>query len=209
MNSNVAMVQADTASVSQVIDQARMVELPLNGRVATQLVLLSGAANDIGPSNGYNYSDLTGSKDYWGADDISVSGGENMDSEQNVNLPLPFPDALQEFSVETNALSARYGMHPGAVVNAVTMSGTNEFHGDLFEFVRNGDANAIDYFATQQDSLKRNQFGGTLGAPILKSKVFGFFGYQETKIRTAPPSTFSYVPTSAALSLRRDHLLAP
>jgi len=212
VTSNVAMVQADTASVSQVIDQARMVELPLNGRVPTQLVLLSGAANDIGPSNGYNYSDLTGSKDYWGADDISVSGGqangtlylldggENMDSEQNVNLPLPFPDALQEFSVETNALSARYGMHPGAVVNAVTMSGTNEFHGDLFEFVRNGDANAIDYFATQQDSLKRNQFGGTLGAPILKNKVFGFFGYQETKIRTAPPSTFSYVPTSAALS---------
>jgi hypothetical protein len=204
------MVQTDTASVSQVIDQARMVELPLNGRQATQLIMLSGAANDIGPANGM--SDLTGSKDYFSADDISVAGGqangtlylldggENMDSLQNVNLPLPFPDALQEFSVETNALSARYGMHPGAVVNAVTRSGTNEFHGNLFEFVRNGDTNAIDYFATKQDSLKRNQFGGTLGAPILRSKVFGFFGYQQTIIRTAPPSTFSYVPTSAALN---------
>jgi hypothetical protein len=210
VSSNGAMVQTETASVSQVIDHARMVDLPLNGRNPTQLILLSGAANDIGPANGM--SDLTGSKDYFSADAISVAGGqangtlflldggENMDSLQNVNLPLPFPDALQEFSVETSALSARYGMHPGAVVNAVTRSGTNEFHGNLFEFVRNGDANAIDYFATQQDSLKRNQFGGTIGAPILKNKLFGFFGYQKTLIRTAPPSTFSYVATQAALN---------
>jgi Carboxypeptidase regulatory-like domain len=210
VSSNGAMIQTDTTSVSQVIDHARMVDLPLNGRNATQLIMLSGAANDIGPANGM--SDLTGSKDYFSADAISVAGGqangtlylldggENMDSLQNVNLPLPFPDALQEFSVETSALSARYGMHPGAVVNTVTRSGTNEFHGNLFEFVRNGDANAIDYFATQQDSLKRNQFGGTLGAPILKNRLFGFFGYQRTNIRTAPPSTFSYVATAAALN---------
>ncbi len=210
VSSDAAMVQTDTASVSQVIDQARMVELPLNGRQPTQLILLSGAANDIGPANGM--SDLTGSKNYFSADAISVAGGqangtlylldggENMDSLQNVNLALPFPDALQEFSVETSALSARYGMHPGAVVNAVTKSGTNEFHGTLFEFVRYGPVNAIDYFATKQDSLKRNQFGGTLGAPILRNKVFGFFGYQKTIIRTAPPSTFSFVPTTAALS---------
>ncbi|HZR58391.1 MAG TPA: carboxypeptidase-like regulatory domain-containing protein, partial [Terriglobales bacterium] len=210
VSSDAAMVQTDTASVSQVIDQARMVELPLNGRQATQLIMLSGAANDVGPANGM--SDLTGSKNYFSADAISVAGGqangtlylldggENMDSLQNVNLPLPFPDALQEFSVETSALSARYGMHPGAVVNAVTKSGTNQFHGTLFEFVRNGQVNAIDYFATKQDSLKRNQFGGTFGAPILKNKVFGFFGYQKTIIRTAPPSTFSFVPTAAALS---------
>lgn len=135
--------------------------------------MLSGAANDVGPANGL--SDLTGSKNYVSADAISVAGGqangtlylldggENMDSLQNVNLALPFPDALQEFSVETSALSARYGMHPGAVVNAVTKSGTNKFHGTLFEFVRNGAVNAIDYFATEQDSLKRNQFGGTIG----------------------------------------------
>src|SRR5882757_5431479 len=171
VSSDAALVQTDTSSVSQVIDQARMVEMPLNGRQPTQLILLSGAANDVGPANGM--SDLTGSKNYFSADAISVAGGqangtlylldggENMDSLQNVNLALPFPDALQEFSVETSALSARYGMHPGAVVNAVTRSGTNQFHGTLFEFVRNGQVNAIDYFATKQDSLKRNQFGGT------------------------------------------------
>jgi Carboxypeptidase regulatory-like domain len=210
VSSDAALVQTDTASVSQVIDQARMVELPLNGRQATQLILLSGAANDVGPANGM--SDLTGSKNYVSADAISVAGGqangtlylldggENMDSLQNVNLALPFPDALREFSVETSALSARYGMHPGAVVNAVTRSGTNQFHGTLFEYVRNGAVNAIDYFATEQDSLKRNQFGGTLGAPIFKNKVFGFFGYQKTITRTAPPSTFSFVPTAAALA---------
>ena len=210
VNSNAAMVQTDTSSVTQVIDQARMVEMPLNGRQPTQLIMLSGAANNIGPANGM--SDLTGSKDYFSADAISVAGGqangtlylldggENMDSLQNVNLPLPFPDALQEFSVETNALSARFGMHPGAVVNAVMRSGTNEYHGSLFEFVRNGDANAIDYFATQQDSLKRNQYGGTFGAPILRNRVFGFFGLQQTSTRTAPPSSFAFVPTAAALS---------
>ena len=204
VNANASMVQTDTTAVSQVIDQARVVDLPLNGRQPTQLILLSGAANDIGPANGQ--SDLVTSKNYFSADGISVAGGqasgtnylldgaENMDVFSNVNLPLPFPDALQEFSVETSALSARYGMHAGAVVNAVTRSGTNQYHGNLFEFVRNGDANARDYFASAQDTLKRNQFGGTVGGPIIKTKIFGFFGFQGTTIRTAPPSSISFVP---------------
>jgi hypothetical protein len=204
------MVKTDTSAVSQVIDQARIVDLPLNGRQPTQLIMLSGAANDIGPANGQ--SDLNNSKNYFSADAISVAGGqangtnylldggENMDVFSNVNLPLPFPDALQEFSVETNALSAKYGMHAGAVVSAVTQSGTNQFHGDLFEFVRNGDFDARDFFASSPDTLKRNQFGGTLGAPIVRDKVFGFFGYQGTEIRTAPPSTISFTPTQAALN---------
>jgi hypothetical protein len=84
-------------------------------------------------------------------------------------------------------------MHAGAVVNAVTKSGTNQFHGDLFEFVRNGYFNARDFFASAPDTLKRNQYGGTLGAPIVKDKVFGFFGYQGT------PS----VPRRLRLSLLR------
>jgi hypothetical protein len=209
VSASASMVKTDTTAVSQVIDQARIVDLPLNGRQPTQLIMLSGAANDIGPANGQ--SDLTGSKNYFSADSISVAGGqangtnylldggENMDVFSNVNLPLPFPDALQEFSVETSALSARYGMHAGAVVNAVTKSGTNQFHGDAFEFVRNGDFDARDFFASAPDSLKRNQFGGTLGAPILKDKLFGFFGYQGTEIRTAPPSEISFTPTQAAL----------
>jgi hypothetical protein len=210
VTADASMVKTDTTAVSQVIDQARIVDLPLNGRQPTQLIMLSGAANDIGPANGQ--SDLATSKNYFSADSISVAGGqangtnylldggENMDVFSNVNLPLPFPDALQEFSVETSALSARYGMHAGAVVSSVTRSGTNQFHGDLFEFVRNGDFDARDFFASSPDTLKRNQFGGTLGAPIVKDKLFGFFGYQGTEIRTAPPSTISFTPSQAALN---------
>ena len=71
-----------------------------------------------------------------------LDGGDNNDAFSNVNLPIPFPDAVQEFSVQTNGLPAQYGLHPGGVVNIVTKSGANAFHGDLFEFLRNGDLNA-------------------------------------------------------------------
>ena len=128
-----------------------------------------------------------------------LDGGDNNDSHSNVNMPFPFPDALQEFSVQTNGISARYGLHPGSVVNVVTKSGTNSFHGDLFEFLRNGDFNARNYFATTQDNLHRNQYGGTIGGPIRKDKLFVFGGYQETRNRTAPPNTISFVATPAAL----------
>jgi hypothetical protein len=209
VSADASMVETQSTSVSQVIDQRSVVDLPLNGRQATQLIMLAGGANDAGPANGY--SDLTGSKNYFSADAISVAGGqadgtnylldggEHMDTFSNVNLPFPFPDAIQEFSVQTSSLSAQYGVHPGAVVNAITKSGTNQFHGDAFEFVRNGDFNARDFFAPTTDSLKRNQFGGTLGAPIKKDKIFGFFGYQGTQIRTAPPSTIAHVPTQAVI----------
>ena len=117
-----------------------------------------------------------------------------------MNMPFPFPDALQEFSVETSSLPAQYGEHPGGVMNAVTKSGTNAFHGDLFEYLRNGDLNARGYFATARDSLKRNQWGGTLGGRIIRDKLFFFGGYQGTPVRTNPPSTIAYVPTAAVES---------
>lgn len=86
------------------------------------------------------------------------------------------------------------------MVNAVTKSGTNQIHGSLFEFVRNGDLNARNFFAPTQDSLRRNQFGGTVGGPIRKDKIFLFNGFQATRTRTAPPQTISFVPTQDALS---------
>ena len=218
VTANASMVETQTTSVAQVIDQRSIVDLPLNGRQATQLIMLSGGANDAGPANGF--SDLQGSKNYFSADAISVAGGqadgtnylldggEHMDTFSNVNLPFPFPDAIQEFSVQTSSLSSRYGVHPGAVVNAITKSGTNEWHGDAFEFVRNGYFNARDFFAPTTDSLKRNQFGGTLGAPIKKDKIFGFFGVQGTTIRTAPPSSITHVPTQAVLGGDFSQLLS-
>ena len=127
-------------------------------------------------------------------------GGAYNDLYGGSNLPLPFPDAIQEFSVQTSMIPAQFGGFPGGVVNLVTMSGTNNFHGDLFEFIRNGDVDAINYFATAQDTLRRNQFGGMLGGPILKSKLFFFGGYQGTISRTAPATSTFFVPTAAALN---------
>jgi hypothetical protein len=89
-----------------------------------------------------------------------------------LNLPFPFPDALQEFKVETSAQGAQNGSHAGATVNALVKSGTNSWHGDLFEFVRNYKFNARNIFATRRESLKRNQFGGV----IISGVGYGMFG---------------------------------
>ena len=200
-----SMVETKDNTISQVIDERRIVDLPLNGRQPTQLILLSGAALTT-PGGG-----MTGSKNYYSSTTISVAGGQanginylldggdHNDSMTNVNMPIPFPDALQEFSVQTSALPARYGLHPGAVVNAVTKSGSNSLHGDLFEFLRNGDLNARNIFAPVHDSLKRNQYGGTLGGRIIADKLFFFGGYQGTRQRSDPPQTIGYVATPAVL----------
>jgi hypothetical protein len=209
VTANASMVETQTTSVGQVMDDQRILDLPLNGRQATDLIMLMGGATNTTDGN---VSDVKTSKNYFSSDSISVAGGQSsatsyrldggthMDNFSNINLPFPFPDAIQEFSVQTNSLSAQWGLHPGAQVEVVTKSGTNQFHGDAFEFVRNGDANARDFFAASQDTLKRNQFGGTIGAPIKKDKLFGFFGYQGTRIRTAPPSSITFVPTQAVLN---------
>ena len=200
-----AQVETRENAISQVIDEKRIVDLPLNGRQPTQLIVLSGAAVNA-PGGG-----MTGSKNYASSTTISVAGGQangvnylldggdHNDNATNVNLPLPFPDALQEFSVQTSSLPARYGLHPGAVVNAVTKSGSNQMHGDLFEFLRNGDVNARNTFAVRHDTLKRNQFGGTLGTKIIRDKLFIFGGFQATRQRSDPPQTVAYVPTAATL----------
>jgi Carboxypeptidase regulatory-like domain len=215
VTSNAQMVEIQQTAVSSVVDQRRIVDLPLNGRNATQLVLLAGASEAVssGNPNQWDLSASGGVGKVWPTEQpMSVAGGQlngtnwvldgadNNDAFMNVNLPYPFPDALQEFSVETNATSPRFGVHPGGVVNVVTKSGTNQFHGDAFEFLRNGDLNARNFFAATQDTLRRNQFGGTLGGPIVKDKLFFFFGYQGTRNRTAPPTSTFFVPTQAALN---------
>ena len=87
----------------------------------------------------------------------NLDGADNVDRYTNVNNPFPFPDALQEFSVQTSNYSAEYGGNAGAVVNVITKSGTNAFHGDVFGFVRNGDLNARNFFAKAADPLKRSE----------------------------------------------------
>lgn len=206
VNETAPLVQTEQNTISQVIDQQRIVDLPLNGRDPTQLITISGAS--INHSDGTN----TGSKSFFSSQSISIAGsagnetnylldgGDNNDSFTNVNMPIPFPDALAEFTVETSTLPARNGLHPGGVVNAVTKSGSNHWHGDAFEFIRNGNVNAINYFATKQDSLKRNQYGGTFGGRIIRDKLFFFGGYQGSNIRQDPAASTAFVPTAAALS---------
>src|SRR5207245_10963204 len=105
-----------------------------------------------------------------------------------------------EFSVETSALSARFGTHPGATVNVVTKSGSNSYHGDLFEYLRNGNVNARPFFAPNHDSLKRNIFGATVGGKIIANKLIFFGGWQSTRNRSQPPTQTNFVPTAAALT---------
>src|SRR5579872_1124480 len=201
----VNLVETKDNSISQVIDGQRINELPMNGRQATSLIFMVGAA-------AYGGSGDTGSKTFFSSTTISVAGGQgngtaylldggdNTDAMSNVNMPFPFPDALQEFSVETSAVSSRFGIHPGATVNVVTKSGTNAFHGDLFEYIRNGDLNARNFFALKRDSLKRNQYGGTAGGRIIRDKLFFFGGFQGTINRSNPPSTSTRIPTNAMLN---------
>jgi hypothetical protein len=209
-----AMVETHSTAVGQVVNQQQVVDLPLNGREITQLITLAGnsttvqAAFGAAPASG----NLISSKNYPNEALVSVAGGalngltylmdggSHNDPFNNLNLPLPFPDAVQEFKVETSALPAQYGQHSAGAVNVVTKSGSNGFHGDAFEFVRNGDFNARDFFAPVRDALKRNQFGGTLGGPIRKNKLFFFLGYQDTIIHSQPSSTPANIPTLAELS---------
>ena len=200
------LVDVRSAGISEVVDNQRIVELPLQGRQVTNLIILAGAAVNTG--------DVSGQRNRSDAVAISVAGGlrsgvsyvldgaMHNDTYDNLNLPFPFPDALQEFRVATSGLSAENGTHSGATVNAVTRSGTNKWSGNLFEFVRDHRFNATDHFAPAgtNDGLNRNQFGGTLGGPILKDKLFFFSAYQGTRTRQTPPSFIAFVPTAAMMA---------
>jgi hypothetical protein len=210
-------IAVNTASqeLSQVIEHDRLIDLPLNGRNAAELTLMVPGAIS---ANANNSGALQGdTKQIPGAEAIAVNGarpdqiaynldgGNNEDLMSNVNDPFPFPDALQEFSVQTNSFDAQYGANAGAVVNVVTKSGTNQWHGDLFEFVRNRAFNAANYFGyikgiKTRDPLKRNQFGATVGGPIFKDHTFVFFGWQKTILRNVNNATNANIPTTAELT---------
>ena len=202
-----AVAQADTytSTIQAVVDSKRIVDLPLNGRNAASLAtLVPGAV--LSPNGG---ADQGNTKTFPGAVEITTNGSrqnmvaynldgiDNVDRYTNVNAPFPFPDALQEFSVQTANYSAQYGANAGGVVNVITKSGTNQFHGDVFGFVRNGDLNARNYFAKVADPLKRGQEGGTFGGPVVKNKTFFFAGYQYTTLRNAVNGLNKFIPTQA------------
>jgi len=179
------LVETRSPTLGQVIENERILELPLNGRNSADLIQIAGPVVSQGVSSsrsmqgGVAYS-VAGGQSFGVA--YLLDGATHNNPYDNLNLPLPFPDALQEFRVETSALSPQAGMHSGASVNAVTRSGTNTFHGSVFEFLRDRRFNAASPFAAKDasgkkldDGLNRNQFGGTLGGPLKRDRIF-FFG---------------------------------
>src|SRR6516225_5479906 len=203
VEANAALVESESTSVGAVIENQRILDLPLNGRQATDLIPLTAATIPGG---------VNGTAGFPGGQNIAIAGGmlsgvgyfldgtlynNPFDA---TNLPFPFPDALQEFKVETSTLTAQNGIHSAAAINAVVKSGTNSFHGDAFEFLRNGDLNARNFFATTRDTLKRNQYGGTVGGPIRKDKLFFFAGYQDTTQRSDPTFLTAFIPTPDMLA---------
>src|SRR2546427_6782953 len=201
-----ALVGTRSTGIGQVVENARILELPLIGRQVSDLIPIIGAALPLTTTDTTyrgvypNTTGFTIAGGLLGGNTYTLDGGFHNDVYASYGLPLPFPDALQEFKVETSSLPAQYGFHSGGAVNAVTKSGTNDFHGALFEFVRNYSFNARNFFAPVRDSLKRNQYGGTIGGPIRKNKLFFFGGYQGTITRQSPLSTFAFVPTADMLA---------
>ena len=209
-----AMVDTTTATLNEVVNQTEMVELPLNGRNAAALTLL--VAGTVAPNSGGGGSTQGITKEFPSQLAISTSGAQEdqvsylldgatfMDTYFSLNMPFPFPDALEEFSVQTSNYAAQYGNNAGGVVNVVTKSGTNSLHGNAFEFDRNAVFNARNFFAAHRDQLKRNQYGGTVGGPVDipgvyngKDRTFFFFGFQGTRIRDVGSVSSGYVPTLA------------
>ncbi len=200
-------LQTEDPKFKQTVDEKQIAELPLNSasRQVTGLIYLAGGAT---PAPG---GDFTGSKYSYQTISISVAGGQgnttiwrldggdNNDYMTNVNLPFPFPDALNQFSVETTVLGAQDGIHSGGLVNAVTRSGTNKFHGNAFDFIRNNYINARNFYSAVPDSLHQNQFGGTFGGPIRRDKLFAFAGYQRLMAQQSSNPTTVHLPTAANL----------
>ena len=220
VSSDAPQVDLTTGTLSQVINQDSLNDMPLNGRAAATLVtLVAGVVDATNEGNGVNQGS---GKTFSGSllspvqvatvngtlpnqDNFLLDGGNNLDEMTDVNDPYPMPDSTQEFSVQTSNYNAEFGQSAGAVVNIVTKSGGEQFHGDLFEYLRNGFFNAENHFNPigSQDTLHRHQFGGTVGGPVKIPRISRgkttqfFFGYQHTLIHQGGSEGSFTAPTAA------------
>ena len=193
-----ALLESEQAVMGQVIENKRIVEMPLNKRNYLELAQLSvgilpGATVGAGTRPGRDEAGFVGMgmRGYQnnvmidGVDNGSRAGGGPLGFEAQASKPSV--DAVGEFKVVTNNMSAEYGFRMGPKVLVSIKSGTNSLHGSVFEFIRNEKLDATNFFANRSGSVKptlrQNQFGGTLGGPIIKNRTFGFFSYQGTRIR--------------------------
>jgi hypothetical protein len=213
-----SLVTTDSATVGQLIDQKEISELPLNGRDVQQLVFLAPGTTNVtanycaancegGVFPSEQYAKVNGG----GANGVNylLDGVDANDTYINTNVPFPNPDAIQEFNLITGNMSANYGNAIGGVVNVVTKSGTDEIHGDVFEFLQNNVLNASNYFSGGLvNPLKQNQFGASVGGPIVKNRLFYFGSYQGTRFRTVQNGQIASVPNAAERAGDFSDLLA-
>ena len=185
-----SLINATTAELGTTISQTAVEELPLNGRDPSSLAVLAPGmveGNKAGiawQQTGFSFpneSIASANGGRVGSTYYMLDGVSNMDTYLGSNSPTPNSDATQEFRLITNNFSAAYGFSSGSVVSMATRSGSNNWHGALFEFLRNRDLNAKNWNSHVLDPLNRNQFGGSVGGPVMKNKLFFFFNYQGTR----------------------------
>jgi hypothetical protein len=190
ISANAVQVQTENTQLGDVIDSKKMLALPLNGRSYIDLLgLQAGVApstagtigGDRPVSGGLNAGNVSVNGQRETANAFLVNGGDVSEG-RNLGAGLvPNLDSVEEFRLITNSFDAEYGKFSGAVMNAITKSGTNGFHGDVFEFLRNDKLDAKNYFFGGKSELRRNQFGYAAGGPIWKNKIFWFSDYQGTR----------------------------
>ncbi len=208
VTSEAPLVETSSTQLGAVVNDRTVSQLPLNSRDTYQLLQLQpGVMSTVGSSNSIVYgSNDAGAVSVNGgrgrSNNFSVNGGDAND--QFVNLPTvqPSPDSIAEFRVLTNTFDAEYGRNSGSVVNVVTKSGTNNFHGNLYEFFRNTVLNANAYCFSApcaKPKFNQNQFGGTFGGPIRKDRTFFFTSYEGRRIRQGISSPVVTVPSAQEL----------
>lgn len=195
-------VDTRNSTLNTVITNQMMTDLPLNGRNVLQLLRVtpgtlstSGTFNQAAtrPEAGGELISASGGRG--NSTTFVMDGGIHEDPYTEVANVLPNPDAVQEFSYQTNNYGAKFAGRGGGVVNIVTRSGTNKFHGSFFEYIRNAKLNARNFFAPRNDGLKRNQYGFAFGGPIVRDRTFFFGSWQGTQVRSLPASLTSVVAT--------------
>jgi hypothetical protein len=204
------LVQSTTSDLGETIEKRQVQILPLNGRIFAQLAQLVPGAVPLGHGDATESASGAGARTAitasvngvpWSGTSYTIDGVSNSEPMNAfINIAPPI-EAIEEFKVQTSNPSAEFGTYGGAVVNLTLRSGTNNVHGSLFEYLRNDDLNARSFFAVQKAPWKTNQFGGTLGGPIIRNKAFFFGDYQGLRLRSGRTYNLG-VPTAAMLDGR-------
>ena len=203
VTSEAPLVDTTSTQIGAVVDSHSVTELPLNARDTYQFLQLQpGVQSQLGGSGDLFYgSDRAGAVSVNGgrgrSNNFSVNGGDANDQFANLPTVQPSPDSIEEFRVLTNTFDAEYGRNSGAVVNVVTKSGTNKFHGNFYEFFRNKVLNSKGYFDTVKPDFQQNQYGATFGGPLKKDKTFFFVSYEGRRIKQGKSSDTVFTPTAA------------